>query len=69
MLYKSGIELETCQMMSPLKWDMSKPAKRVIAREFMHALQGYQITRYCIAHYFQILKSHTQYCFAYISPS
>ena len=69
MFYRNEVELETYQRMSPLKWDMSKPAKRVIAREYMHTLQRYQITRYCAARYFQFLKSHTQYCFTYISPS
>ena len=31
MLYRNGVELETCMRMSLLKWDMSQPFKMVIA--------------------------------------
>ena len=69
LLYRDGIEPETCLRMSPLKWDISQPSKMVIDREFMYESQWYQISKCQIAHYFQYLKSDTPYCFAYISLS
>ena len=69
LLYRDGIEPETCLRMSPLKWDISQPSKMVIDREFMYESQWYQISKYQIAHYFKYLKSDTPYCFAYISLS
>ena len=57
MLYRTGVELETCLWMSPLKLDISQSPKKFKARKIMHKLVRYQIT---------LLESDDPYCFAYI---
>ena len=49
LLYRNGFELELFLNISPLKWGVTQPLKMFIAREIIHKLRWYQISRYSIS--------------------